>query len=104
MTFELRRIALSRLFPTLGFQIIIESRSTEDLPGYESDKCLLEADNTANILKCKFYFEPFPQPGSVCQLSVGGLRRIGFNGELRPDLIRNNRLSGDFQGDTETPE
>jgi hypothetical protein len=41
MTFVPRRIALSRLFPTIGFQIIIESRSTEDFPGLEIDKCLV---------------------------------------------------------------
>jgi hypothetical protein len=40
MTVVLRRFALFRLFPVVGFQIINESRSTEDLPGFESYKCL----------------------------------------------------------------
>ena len=35
--FLLRMTALSRLFPIIGFQIIIESRSTEDFPCLEID-------------------------------------------------------------------
>jgi hypothetical protein len=34
----LERLILRRLFPTVGFQIIIELRSTEDLPCLEIDK------------------------------------------------------------------
>ena len=36
--FLLRMTSISRLFPTIGFQIIIESRSTEDFSCLEIDK------------------------------------------------------------------
>jgi hypothetical protein len=42
MTFLPRRIALFRLFPTIGFQIIIEARSTEDLPGLENNNAYVQ--------------------------------------------------------------
>jgi hypothetical protein len=50
-----RRFAVSRLFPTTGFQIIIESGSTEDLPGLESDKCPDARQVTGNPVKSKHY-------------------------------------------------
>jgi hypothetical protein len=55
MTFLLRRFAVSRLFPTIGFQIIIEAHSTEDPPGLEIDKCLAESQTTDNPVKSKHY-------------------------------------------------
>jgi hypothetical protein len=55
MILVLRRFAVFRLFPTFGFQIIIESRSTEDLPGLESDKCLSRKNYTSVRRECKHY-------------------------------------------------
>jgi hypothetical protein len=60
-------MALSSLFPTIGFQIIIESRSTEDFPGLEIDKCLVRhtpyrpAGKTQNLFS-GFIFTPCAKP------------------------------------------
>jgi hypothetical protein len=35
-------LALTRLFPSIGFQIIIEQRSLEDLPSLERDKAIYQ--------------------------------------------------------------
>jgi len=55
-----RLTALSRLFPTIGSQIITEAGSTEDSPGFEIGKLSIWSKITALARDATFIFgEPF---------------------------------------------
>jgi hypothetical protein len=46
-----------QLFPTVGFQIITEGRSTEDSPGLIGEQ-YLRIESKVTGADCNFYFDP----------------------------------------------
>jgi hypothetical protein len=70
--------ALSKLFPTAGFQIITEPCSTEDLPCLGSDKLSKRrAKFTEKKIECKLFSDKF-----------GGLDVLPFRACVQPCFIR----------------
>ena len=54
--FAFRFTALSRPFPTIGFQIITETGSTEDLPGFEIGDLSISANPSGFWRGRNYYF------------------------------------------------